>query len=167
MEELNVGTIGAKRQSWKTHNPRDLLKEVMEAHHGADRIAIYKLFRERLREDSEAEEYIETMIEYWFANNYYSLVGPPPRTPPNTTRSVAQSADKIRAAVKKKIKEGAKIALLEMMMPNGKPLKDCTGHECRELSGRVGDWLAEVARRVKARQLVADALTEADLQAIY
>jgi len=168
MEEMNIGTIGAKRQSWRGNNPRDLLKSVLDENPGADRPAIFALFRERLREDNEAEEYVDTIIEYWLANNYYSLVGPQRSVQTITrVRAVTQSAEEIRTRVAKKIKDSANIVLLEMMMPNGKPLRDCTGKECRDLSVRVGDWLSQVGKRVKARQTVGDALSEADLQAIY
>lgn len=168
MEQMNIGTIGAKRQSWSGTNPRDLLKSVMDENPGADRPVIFKLFRERLREDNESEDYVDTIIEYWLANNYYSLVGPS-RSIQATTRigAVTEAANEIRTRVASKIKESAKIVLLELVMPNGKQLRECTGKECRELSARVGEWLLHVSERVKARQTVGDVLTEADLQEIY
>ena len=59
------------------------------------------------------------------------------------------------------------LKLLDLMLPNGKTLRDCTGRECREMGEKVGDWLLKVSSRVKPDQLVGDALQEADVRRLY
>src|SRR4051812_8811825 len=70
---LDVAIIGASVQSWRSANPRELLKTIVDDNPSSDRISLYKLFRKRLEED-DARDFIDTIIEYWFANNYHSIV---------------------------------------------------------------------------------------------
>jgi hypothetical protein len=166
--QLSTGIRGATRQSWN-HSPRELLREILDAHPGSDRKGIFRLFRDRLDAD-DGQEYIETIVEYWFANNYYSLIGNKP-APQAKRREVAaqveQATEVIAGRVRAKIKEQAKIMLLKMKLPNGKPLSECTGSECVQMGSRIGGWLAEIGRRVKPNQKVGEVMTEADLRAIY
>lgn len=54
------------------------------------------------------------------------------------------------------------ILLLDIMLPNGKALRDATGAEC----ARAGGFYAEVGKTLKPQQVVDRHLTEADLQNI-
>lgn len=162
----NSGVRGAKMQSWKAANPRELLSRIIDSNPGGDRDATMYLFRTQLASEPNVSELVETIIEYWFTNNYYSLVGPtlvPRLNTPDRKEKIAQTVRQ----VKRKIAEAAQIVLMEMMMPNGKKLTDCTGSECREMGPVIGNWLGLVARHVKARDLVGQTLTEAQLQAFY
>lgn len=164
---LDTGVVrGASVQSWRAANPRELLKGIMEANRGADRIALFRLFRERLKED-DAEDFLETIVEYWFANNYQSLVAATiQRSRATREEALAESAPMVAtmtAAIKERIAEAATVVLSEMTMPNGKRLADCTGGEC----ARMGGWLRSVGRRVGSEQTVGAVLAEADLKVLY
>lgn len=54
------------------------------------------------------------------------------------------------------------VVLLDIVMPDGKKLRQATGAECR----RAGGFYAEIAKHIKATQVVDKHLTEADLQNI-
>jgi hypothetical protein len=54
----------------------------------------------------------------------------------------------------------AAIVLLDLMMPNQRALRDCTGAECAGFGG----WFAAIARRVASDEFVGDVLDEAQLQ---
>jgi hypothetical protein len=52
-----------------------------------------------------------------------------------------------------------KIVMLDMQMPNGKKLRDCTGYECTKFGG----MFVAIGQRIGAAKIVGDVLTEADL----
>ena len=54
------------------------------------------------------------------------------------------------------------IVLLDLMLPNGKALRDATGAEC----AKAGGFFSEVAKAIKPTQVVDRNLTESDLQNI-
>jgi hypothetical protein len=60
-------------------------------------------------------------------------------------------------------------ALLDLLMPNGKPLRDCTGGEC-ERYGKAdeqrGLWLQRVAAKVGPDKHVGEVLDERQLKAL-
>jgi hypothetical protein len=55
------------------------------------------------------------------------------------------------------------VVLLDLIMPNGKTLRNCTGRECRQ----VGGWLTKVADRVGDRGVVGTILDEQELATIF
>jgi len=180
MTFTDAGVRGATGQSWRGANPRDLLKRVIDDNPGSDRVALFKLFVEQLKDDDG--DYMETIIEYWFANNYHSLIAARASSAAadvglaeSGRRSSSSATAAERAAwvagtterLREKIAEEATIALLDMTMPNGKHLAECTGEECGFLGRRLGNWLRKVARRLKPHETVGDVLTEADLRALY
>lgn len=157
MTNIDTGTYGAKRQSYRKASPRDLLKRVMEENARANEQKLQKIFADSVRQD---EDYIDAIIEYWFANNYRSLV----HKPPQATQAVkAERAARVEV-VKKTIKAAAtRMVLLEMILPNGKPLKDCTGKDC----AKAGGWLAAIAGKVKPAQKVGLVLSEEDIWGLF
>jgi len=153
------GFQGASRQSWKDNNPRPLLRTVMDtARDPHDREAVREAFKE-LR----TEEMREVMEDYWFDLNYYRLVADYPR-PGESKKDVQKRKadeakgfeDKIEAAVEAK----AKRLLLDLEMPNGKRLRDCTCEECR----RMGGWLMALAKKGLPKQRIGDVVSEADVR---
>lgn len=65
------------------------------------------------------------------------------------------------------VEERAKTLLLDMAMPNGKQLRDCTGADCERMSQTVSPWLARLARRVRPRQHVGSVFNEEQVKALY
>lgn len=167
------GLYGAKVQSWHKANPRDLLKRLLDEHR-ADAISfdqtlkkkVLAAFRDAVRED---EDYLDPIIEYWFSNNYHSLIEAPREvtTPAQRSQMRQSVVETVKKAVERRIVEEAKIALLDMVLPNGKSLRDCTGKECAALGPKIGGWLTRVAGEIGPRQKVGSALTEDRLQALY
>ncbi len=160
MLELNTGRTGAKRQTLRAANPRDVLQRTIRLmpHASADEI-----MEQCWHSICDNSGMIRTMFEYWFANNFRSVTMP---TPPSTTKSsdVQARTAAIVQQVKAKIAAEVKIALLNMAMPSGKTLADSTAEELQHLGG----WALRVADRLQPGQTVAEAgLTEADLQTLY
>ena len=163
MTMVDTGTTGAKRQSWHAANPRDLLKQLVERHPNWNKERLLREFTDNVVDN---RKYMDAIIEYWFANNYHSLVERPPQPSAHKARkerSVGALTMEIEAAVERK----AEIKLLEMIMPNGKPLRDCTGGECIKLSSKIGGWLLRISKRVSKNQTVGEALNETQVRELY
>lgn len=159
------GRLGAKVQSWKKSNPRDVLKEIVEKNPGASKASLHE---ELVRKVITDEEMMNSIIEYWFTNNYNSLTdGRFAEPPEKRSHQSAQRVAAISQQVRTKIKTEAAIMLMEMIMPNGVALKHCTGRDCRTLSTTIGHWLEMVADRLKPGQKVGDHLDEAQLKELY
>jgi len=72
------------------------------------------------------------------------------------------------AAIKR---AGAKFQrqLLDTIMPNGKPLRDCTGADCTRFGKtdiQRGQWLLRLGDEVGPRQRVGEALSEKQVSAL-
>jgi CheY-like chemotaxis protein len=168
---------GATRQSWRETGPRDLLKRLVAENPTATEAELLKLFGEAVVDNQSC---LSIVIEYWFANNLRALeriTAPVGSVVEKEAREVkkAELAKKVAAAKEtvasrvSKVTEihaeaKAKVILLDLMMPTGKPLRDCTGAEVRKLAKSVGGWLAAIAARVKPTQTVGAVLSEGELQ---
>jgi hypothetical protein len=53
--------------------------------------------------------------------------------------------------------------LLDLIAPNGKPLAQCTGADCR----RIGGWYGRLAAKVPPRKTVGAVLSEAQLRKLW
>lgn len=71
-----------------------------------------------------------------------------------------QSKEKRKIIAQKIIQNAAPTILMNLPMPNGKPLKDCTGNEC----SKFGGWFGLIAKAIKPKEIVGKHLTETDLQ---
>lgn len=177
MAQLNIGVSGAKRATFNAHSPRELLVRVMDkCHEKAHDDTIKAKFIEALEDNPKCQQII---IEWWLDNQLRVLrqermramparskasVATAPLTPVererHKTEVTRQMVDKIKANI-------AKIALRDMVLPNGKKLKDCTFGELRQLNPVLGDFLARVAAKGKKDEIVGRVLSEVDLQNLY
>lgn len=169
MTHIDTGIYGAKVQSWAAKNPRDVLKRLIDDNPDSDKGTVFNLFLDEVRSE-DAEEYLVVVIEYWFANNYNSLAQTPDHKRIMSKELFAERQARVEAVkskIKSSIQKQAQILLLDMMMPNGKTLGECTGRECTGLGNKVGGWLACVAAELKADERVVDVLSEDQLREFY
>jgi hypothetical protein len=175
---MNKGVSGAKRATYKASSPRELLVRVIEEHNvrASDEV-ILSAFKRALAEQPDCEEII---IEWWFDNNVKSLRAREMKAMPKRTtgEKVVQLAPS-RKSEASQVKEAtgrmvevikaniAKIALRDMLLPNGKKLKDCTFGELRKLSPVLNDFLARVAAKGKKDEIVGRVLSEVELHELY
>jgi len=162
MSDRKKMTTGAFKQSWRRNNPRGLLENLVSAHPDWSEHAIYAEFRAELRKP-ENGLMIDTIAEYWFTNNYRSIVFPP--APP-----VRASADDRRK--NERIAEAAatqaraiivRTALLDFKLPSGKKLRNSTAGEC----AKAGGWLAAVAKKVPEGKRVGQVLSEDQVAKLF
>ena len=161
MSMIDVGTYGAKRQSMKRGSPRDLLKRLIEDNSGLGEPDILKLFRSEVLDNPDM---VDAIVEYWYANNYRSL----------TIRPVVASEFKAKARVQAKAETAKRVevltkivkaraqrmVLLDMVLPNGKPLRDSTGKDC----AKAGGWLSKIAAKIKPNEVVGKTLSETQVR---
>ena len=168
--QTTIGVYGAKHQSWQPANPRDLLKRIIGKNPKADKNELMGLFREAVEDDPKI---ISVIVEYWFVNNYQSLMAP--RSAASSKADIALRREAITASLKakaaamieKKAIVKAKIILLNMVMPSGKKLRDTTFAECAELSERMGQWLSDLSVMGAPNQKVGCVLTEDKVRQVY
>lgn len=156
---IDTGTYGAKRVSWRRANPRALLEELLSDHPKADQELIRAYCRESVRR--AGEDYTDTIFDYWFDNNYRSIVCKPSsgeisRRRLRTKRQIAAITAQGKAALEKVVGEKAEALLLDTVLPSGKTLRDSTFGECRA----VGGWLSRIGAEGGSRQIVGKHLTE-------
>ena len=160
MTNIDTGTYGAKTQSWKQANPRALLKELIDENPDADYDTLFRMMFDKI-EGAKVGTLFETIFEYWFSNNYRSIIHD--QTPialaanrkANAETVKAMSA-KGRASVKLAIEKQAKRVLLDAIMPNGKMLRYTSFGECAYFGG----WLALIGKAGEAGQIVGEHLSE-------
>lgn len=80
----------------------------------------------------------------------------------NVTFQREESAKRAERAESALLAEIRTVILLDLELPNGKTLRQSTGAEC----AKAGGFFAEVAKHIKATEVVDKHLTETDLQNI-
>ena len=181
MTFVEMGHTGASKQSWRSPSPRALLKSLMdEAKDPHDGKVLFKDFLAAILpvavrnafENEDDEGRLIAVIEYWFTNNHNRMLSyfPKPGAKERKANHAAKLEEKqqiIRSAVRTHIKQEAKLLLLDWIMPNGKPIGDCTGQECRQFGRKVGPWFANIVSKVKPSELVRDVFDETQLRKLW
>lgn len=149
---LDTGIYGAKVQSWRTGNYRDLLKRLIDRNPHADEDRLYELWNNKVL---ASEDILDTVLRYTFANAYRSFSGLTPEERARRSAALAAEREKVKATIQAR--------LLDIVLPNGKKLRDCTFGYCRELGG----GLSRIGAKGKPGQIVGKLLSEAEVRKLY
>jgi hypothetical protein len=164
MTDINTnipGVRGHTRSTWRDESHlRGLLLKLKNKRPNATRKELEDLFMSAAQADAAM---VDEALRYAFDNHFKSLnESVQPQRQPQRKAAPAVSAfvsdDEVVAA---KVRF-AKIILLDLVMPNGKKLRDCTGNEC----GEFGGWLLKIKERVGSA-IVGDELSEKQLAKIF
>lgn len=158
MTHLDTGTLGAKVQSWRKDNPRSLLKRMMEESPRASKEKILREFSDYVRSEAGVD-YLDTIIEYWFSNNWHSLA----EKPESLLARIAERKTKTESLKETIKKRAVQMVLLDLTMPNGKALRYCTGRDC----AKAGGWFTRIAKKIGAAGVVGKVLSEADVKSLF
>lgn len=164
MTKTHKGVYGAKVQSWKKANPRDILRRLIEQNPGHDEVALERLCWQTIKDDPESPDLMKTIFSYWFANNWRSLVDE--RYTPAQRQEKRQA--KAKAAVAREVvvtKVATKMVerIMDMAMPNGKSMSECTfGYV-----GKLGGGFTRIAKLGKPNQIVGKVLDEAKIRKAF
>lgn len=154
---LDLRSTGASFVAGKQeNNPRDLIIEVIEKNPEADRKTRFEEFRTLLQDSGD--DYQRAVDFYFFINMHDYLT---------TNRSHRHRVPLDRAAAKQhqsiaveNIK--AQIVMLDLTMPNGKSMRDCTGSEMATFGSRF----QRIAEKVGKTKIVGAVLNEEQIKAI-
>ena len=157
MSALNEGVYGAKVQSWRESNPRDMLWRIMKEL--PTKKEAFKQFMSEIK-DPDNEDYLDVALEYWFTLNYRSLSN---ESVPAVEKVVhkqqkQREVEEVKEEVQAVIRKQAMI-LLDFVMPNDKALRDCTGTEVAKFGGKF----VEIGQKAGKRKVGA-VLTDDDLR---
>jgi len=161
---IHEGITAPKRERWK-HGHGQVLRRIMEIYPAkskppseADKARWSRLYRERIHEDDLVDE----CIEFCFHADLRALLDD--RFDKNKIRTRQAERASRKAEIKAKAKHLApklkEMVLLDWMMPNGKPLGQCTGEECKHFSGA----LKRLAKVIPPNRTVASVLTEKEVR---
>jgi hypothetical protein len=162
MTHIEPGIQGAKRATWRDSDPRPLLARIIADNAKADEQEWWRLFWNEVGEEPES---LRSMAKYWFDHALLAYMRDIKRGRPRK-EDIEREREAVALAkrkLKRRIEHEITIALLEMVMPNGKPLGECTGTDCRKF-GIFGQLLA---KRVPPKQTVSETLTEAQVQSLW
>lgn len=141
---------GAKHQSWYDKTPRNALRDLVAKHPRATEAEISMMMNNILKHDDEMQRIVN---EYWFQNNWLAL-----RREKGKKRSKADKAARVAL-----VKQQMRSRLMELVMPNGKALGDCTHNDLVTSA----TWQRKLARKLKPNQTVRHVYTEDQLQEVY
>lgn len=162
---LHANTV---KQTSATTSAREWLLEFSESGVSADNLlnTLRKEFkRNNIIEEGRWETIFDQIFEVWFRCIYRAPVS-------NETRASAKArSEEMLTSVMKQferiVKQRAEVILMEMVMPNGKQLGDCTGTDIRNMAKTYGPFMVRLAKRIKPRQHVRNAATEEQLKELY
>lgn len=154
-------TNGTKQQHPRRGgNPRNTLRELLTKRPHLGPLVIKEMCRDATAAD---QDQLDAIFEYWYGNNYRSLTIELD-TPPEVKRQERVQGKLKAGEVATEVKESmTKLVLLDMVMFNGKKLRDCTGSDCR----KGGGWLTSLSLVIKPNQKVGSGLSEDQVQARF
>ena len=80
-----------------------------------------------------------------------------------TSRASGPKSERRKVVAQRVITRAAGTILLNLPMPNGKLLRNCTGAECSKFQG----WFRDISKHVGPSEVVGKKLTETELQNLY
>jgi len=160
MANLDYGTYGAKRATWREANPRKRLVKIIENNDGADEKIWREEFWEEIKKDRSEKGDLRACIEYWLDLNINALTGRSTRKKSRSKAARQQlqaEVDEIRQEIR------TSLMFLNLVCPNGKQLRHCTGADCKKFGG----WYLTLAKHVPAKKEVGTQLTEQQVGEIW
>jgi hypothetical protein len=153
--ELHTGKYGATRQSWSRDAIRVVFQEIKRSNSKASHKILVQLLAERMREDDDA---LKAAADYIVTACEVAQIGYAERerktTTPEQRAEVAEQIANTAEAIKNQI------LVLNLEMPNGKRLRNCTGREMAQF----GSAYQRIAKRVGPTKTVGTVLDEAGVR---
>lgn len=150
LHSTGASFVAAKEEN----NPRDLVAAVVKKQPQGTRKELFEEFLALLQDAPEA--YQRAVDFYFFVNMHDYMTSN--RSRPDSLRkadAIAQLAERVEA-----IK--AQIVMLDLTMPNGKAMKDCTGAEM----AKFGNRFQKIAERVGKAKTVGSVFSEEQVKEI-
>jgi hypothetical protein len=143
-KNVDLSVTAAKRQTWEKNNARAVVKEVMDEMPDADSEARFHVFYARAHQ-------FDTEIYRYFHDNAERAL---------RVRK-GESVDRTKA--REQAAKDLKLFLLDLMLPNGKMLRDCTFSE----AGRAGGWYTRLSKCGQPGEIIGATMTEKEVRAVW
>jgi hypothetical protein len=165
---MDPGKYGATKISWDADSPRYVVRDLARKNPKASKAKLLTLYRDAVRED---EGIFNADTKYCFTNAYNAMNGDDASEPVRTRAS--KSPEEVEAARAERTEKAAKLdavykervvemVMLDLFMPNGEMLRDCTFKEVAKFGGNF----TKLSRMGKPTQRVG-ILTEAKVRAAF
>jgi hypothetical protein len=163
---MHTDTIIARapRERQVKENPLGLLISIIRATPKADATSHRRKLRNLLL-SAGYEDFLDAVIDEWQRIKYSTAFR---AAVPPSTKDIKAKADKrkLEAVKEQKATERAKVLigerLFNLVMPNGRPLNECTGAECVKFGG----YFTKIGKAVGPRQIVGQVMTASDLTSL-
>jgi len=154
-----------------------LLVSIIEGDPGADRDRLFRKWTQQMFEADglvelaiDPEGYLWAVLRHTFANLLSSLDrdGRKRKQKQQTPEQRAKVQEDRQAKVEVLKQQVEQTVLLNLVLSNGKKIRDCTGAECiKEGAGRIkeGGWLMAIGKKV-GKRLVGEVLSEKQIAAL-
>lgn len=153
IEPSRTGAAATRRRSKK--NPMEVLVGLVEADPTADQDRLFGQWWKKIRGD---DEQIEAVARHSFTN-MLTAIERGSRKPKQRT---AEDMEQERRAIGALVNLVKNVVLMDIVLPNGKKLRDCTFAEC----SAAGGWFKLVATKGKPSELVGKVLSEEQLRLV-
>lgn len=148
------GVRGHTRSTWRdVMHLRGMLLMLITEHPDASRDELEGFY---LAKAEMVPALVEEALRRAFDNDLAQInKAPRPRKPPQPVSedAIVEAIEKIRT-----------IVLLDLVQPNGKKLRDCTGADVRAFEAQMPSWFKAIAAKVKPEEIVGEVLSEAELR---
>jgi hypothetical protein len=153
LQTIRTGAAATRRSAKK--NPMQVLVDLVEGDPSADPNRLFKVWWPIIQSD---DDYLEAVARHAFTNFLTSLDRD--RRASATRRKTKRMAQQHRDAVSALTSKIKNLILLDLQLPNGKKLRNCTFAEC----SAAGGWFKLLATRGRPSEVVGEVLTEDDLR---
>ncbi len=161
-EQQKKTGAAASRRGWII-NPFSIYRELRMDDRTASDAVLSKKWRAAVNNNPDlfdaVIEYARVLFEATWQRDQIKPKYKPQSFPKNIQREKEIIA-KEKEIITKVVEKAKNIIRMELIMPNGKKLKDCTFKECSAMGG----WLKVLATKGMPGEKVGDKLTEKDLQ---
>jgi hypothetical protein len=166
MPLTNPAVRGSTRATWIDESRlRGMMLQLLKQFPNADREAILAKFLTKARRSSAmVDEGLTRIFDIDWRIIHRSMARE--ETKSEKVKRAAEQQRAIRRVSKTELTKANKLlvslVLLDLVQPNGKKLRDCTGVECKSFGG----WLTKIGDRVGGA-IVGEKLNEAEVTAIW
>lgn len=145
------------------YNPRDVLMDIIKRAPEADRKQVFNEFCEAIGADVENNPHLRAVVWYFVINMYGQITDPRPQGHNRQAQPDLKVVREARAEQLSTIVERVKQrVMLDLEMPNGKLMRDCTGAEM----AKFGNRYQKIADQVGKAKTVGSVLSEEQVKQI-
>jgi len=154
-ETSRQGAAATRRTAPK--NIMEVLVAIIEANPTANNDELFRKWSDIVKDD---DDLLDAALLHTFTNLIASLKRPHRG---GQSRFKGRSREERDASVAQIKREAKEILILDLIMPNGKPLRVCTGAYGRQCGGGIG----RVAKAVKPMQIIGQVLNDEQAQRLW